>query len=108
MPPARRRRPPQPATDAVQNAVDIALAAIARLDTAEQRAKAATDVIAAFDQGKRQIARARIDAVVELLRGGRTLRSVAQDLDVSVNAVVQIRNEHLGRPRRRRPADRHG
>lgn len=91
-------------TAAVQNAVDTVLPEIARLETSEQRAKAATDVIAAFDQGKRRVAQARMDAVAELLRQGWAFRGVARELGVTVNAVVQILNEHLGRRRRRRPA----
>jgi hypothetical protein len=88
MPPARRRRPPQPATDAVQNAVDTALAAIARLDTPDQPAKAATDAIAALDQGKRRVARADIDAVVEFA-GDRADAALARSLRTLTSASTR-------------------
>lgn len=80
------------------------LAELAAIDTAEDRARAATALIAQVEEVKRAIARARIPPVVELLRAGWSLPRLGHALELSANAIVQIRDEHLGRPRRRPPA----
>lgn len=87
--------------EALQAAVDAILQHIASLETPQERARAATDFIAHFEDGKRSIAIARVAAVAELLADNWTMTRVARELDLSLNAVVQIRNEHQGRRRRR-------
>ncbi|MEX2289497.1 MAG: hypothetical protein WD794_04110 [Mycobacteriales bacterium] len=102
MPPARRRRRIGKTPDAaVTAAVTAALEHIQALPTAAERARAATDFIARFDEARRQIALARV-ADVRAMLAENTLRATALALDLSVNVIVQIRDEDDVPPATRR------
>ena len=101
MPPRRRRPGPTP-DEAVRAAVEASLVYIRSLETPAERARAATDLVARFEDARREVALARVDDVRQMLAAGQTLRATALALDLSVNAVVQIRDEQVPPPPRRR------
>lgn len=102
--PPRRRRPADPAR-VMADVTEMLLAEIAAHDDALDQARAATQYLALLTQARRQVALARIDSVGELRRTtALSIRSIAQELGVSANAIAQADWERRGRPRRRPPA----
>lgn len=97
MPGPRRRLP------AAQEAIDLATEAIRAeveaLETPLEKAQAVTRLLAVLREQQDQVADLRVGPVGELRAAGMSLRSTADAIGISLNAVVQIENERLNRPR---------
>jgi lambda repressor-like predicted transcriptional regulator len=86
------------AADAVAAAGEAIQRELAALSPLE-RAQKATEVIAALRQTVAETSALRVAAVGQLRDEGMSLRAVAEALGVTLNAVYQIENERLDRPR---------
>lgn len=115
MPAARRQRSVHEARDAAPagsvKALDAALERIrrdiARLDGDPlAQARAVTVVLEVLRDMHGTVADLRLGPVGQLRQQGRTWLSIAEELGISPNAVVQIDRERLGLPRTRPRAER--
>jgi acyl-CoA reductase-like NAD-dependent aldehyde dehydrogenase len=94
-PPVRRHD----AREAIERATDAIRAEVEALESPLERARAVTALLEVLREQQAQVADLRVGPVGELRQAGMSLRAIADALDLSLNAVVQIDNEHRGRPR---------
>lgn len=90
MPPGRRRS--LTAQEAIAAATEAIEREVAALDTPLERARALTRLLESLRLQHRQVAALRVEPVGELRRAGMSLKAVAEALDITKNAVVQIEN----------------
>lgn len=95
--PPRRRQPS--ALDALAAATDAIRAEVEALETPLERARRVTQLLEVLKEQHGQVADMRIEPVGELRQAGWSLRRVADALELSLNAIVQIENDRRGRPR---------
>lgn len=84
---------------------EAALAELAALETASERALAASRYMELLAQCRTRVGEVRMEAVGDLRRQGWSLRRIATHLNRSVNAIVQIEDVRLGRRARRPDGD---
>lgn len=69
------------------------------METPLERAQAVTRLLGLLREQHDQVADLRVEPVGALRAAGMSLRSIADAIGISLNAVVQIENDRLNRPR---------
>lgn len=96
MPPPARR---PVARELIGQSTAAIRAEVEALETPLERARAVTAFLELLREQHAEVADLRVDPVGELREAGMSLRAIAEALELSLNAVVQIDNERRGRPR---------